>query len=148
MHETRVISPKQLWRYGLDEEDEPFGIFVEVLIDGDGRSYLLDSQLNQIVVLAADGECLRTIGSEGEGPGEFRSPIAMFLMPGNRVAVVQASPSRIVVFDQRGDSEADFPVPTVDGFAANLGAKRSGDTFVTGRFGTNFQPRSANLRSR
>lgn len=41
-------------------------------VDGAGRVYVVDSKPAVIKVFTPDGQLVRTIGHEGEGPGEFR----------------------------------------------------------------------------
>ncbi|MCH7549062.1 MAG: DUF1800 family protein [Candidatus Krumholzibacteriota bacterium] len=68
------IELEELWRRGGEDDDILFGRVGQVLSDKSGEIYLLDTQLSEIVVLSASGEYLRTIGREGEGPGEFERP--------------------------------------------------------------------------
>lgn len=56
---------------------------------GDGRLAVLDNQLNQIRLYGEDGRLIRTMGREGEGPGEF-----------NRPAFIHAADTAIWVTDQ------------------------------------------------
>ena len=43
------------------------------------------------------------LGREGDGPGEFRRPIALEFLPGERLGVVQRIPGRIVCLDLEGE---------------------------------------------
>ena len=43
-----------------------------IAVDAQGRVYVVDTKPAVIKVYAPDGALIRTIGSEGEGPGEFR----------------------------------------------------------------------------
>lgn len=51
--------------------------------------FLLDQQLSEVKVFDSAGQWLRTMGREGEGPGEFRGPVDLALLPGGQVGVLQ-----------------------------------------------------------
>lgn len=110
-------SPEVLWRAGgMDDEAVIFGVVTDITADDAGNLYLLDTQLNEVMVFSADGEYLRSIGREGEGPGEFRRPSGLFLTPDGNVAVLQTMPGRIVLMTPQGDPIGNHPVPeTPDG---------------------------------
>ena len=42
-----------------------------------GQIFVLDRSTDRIVVFSGDGEFVRSFGGSGEGPGEFRSPMAL-----------------------------------------------------------------------
>jgi len=52
-----------------------------IAIDDSGRIYVADFQDPRIVVFAADGRHLATIGRKGRGPGEFSAPTGPVLGP-------------------------------------------------------------------
>ncbi len=106
-------APKELWRIGgdTDDEDEFFGVISQLLTDAKGNVYLLDSQLNQVKVFSPAGEFLRTIGREGEGPGEFRNAGSIFFTRDGKLGVLQAFPGRIVLLTLEGEPAGDHPLP-------------------------------------
>ena len=73
---AQTVSLEELWRLGgeTDSDEEFFGVISQIATDPSGNVYLLDQQLNEVKIFAADGSYVRTIGREGEGPGEFRNP--------------------------------------------------------------------------
>ena len=110
----RTVEPELLWHLGADEDapdEELFGFVTEILVDDEGNSYLLDMQLNEIRVFDRDGDFLRSIGRDGEGPGEFRNARQIFFLPGDRIGVAQMMPSRVAVMDLEGNGHADLPLP-------------------------------------
>jgi hypothetical protein len=125
-----TLQPVERWRIGGDEdEDVVFGVIDGVAADAD--VYLLDIQLSEVLVYTADGEYVRTIGREGEGPGEFRRPAGVFIAPAGQVAVVQAMPGKIVLLTPGGDPAGEYPVPAPDdGVQFFERAARSGDQIV------------------
>jgi hypothetical protein len=141
---THVMNPKEssdkpteheaeeLWRIGGEDDEEIFGVITDVLADAEGNFYFLDAQLNEIKVYSSDGEFLRTIGREGEGPGEFRGAFNMFLVPGGNIGVLQTFPPKIVVLTPEGDPAGEFPLPELEdeGFRVLLGAQYAGDNLA------------------
>ena len=49
-----------------------------VAMAANGNVYIVDAMANQIKMFTAEGTFLKTIGSPGEGPGEFSRPYAFF----------------------------------------------------------------------
>ncbi len=128
------VPMEELWRLGgdTDDEDEFFGVISDIKIDKSGNVYLLDSQLAEVKIYNADGEYLRSIGREGEGPGEFRYPIAMFFANDGNVAVLQAAPGKIVLLTNEGDPAGEMPLPPTDdgGWQMLNGGKSNGGNVV------------------
>ena len=66
---------QEVWRLSGDDDDAPLlGVIREARSDTDGNVYLLDRQLCHVLVVSRTGEFLRTLGREGEVPGEVRRP--------------------------------------------------------------------------
>jgi 6-bladed beta-propeller len=128
-----TITPREVWRAGGDEEEDVlFGVLTSVDIDDQGNVYALDMQLSQVNVFDRDGNLLRTIGREGEGPGEFRRASAMFLMPDANVAVLQQMPGKLVLLSPDGKPAGDFQGPqgTDGGTLAYFEGGRAGNAVV------------------
>jgi hypothetical protein len=79
-----------------------------VRLGPDGNLYLMDQQLSQVVVLSPDGEYLRTLSREGEGPGEVRRPAGMLFMPDGNLGLLQAYPGKIIQVTLAGDPGETF----------------------------------------
>ncbi len=111
--EPATIKLPEVWRLGGDSEDEEefFGVIGDIDIDANGQVYLLDSQMNEAKVYTKDGEFVRSIGREGEGPGEFRTPLAMFFTKDDKVAIMQMMPGKIVQLTKDGKPAGDYPIP-------------------------------------
>jgi len=118
-----TITPQELWRIGGDSEsdEEFFGVINQMATDPDGNVYLLDRQLSEVKVFSPAGEYLRTIGREGEGPGEFRQALDMFFLPDGNLGVLQLAPGRIVMLTPDGEPVGDHPLPeNEDGATSTL----------------------------
>ena len=75
----------------------------DVVADSEGRVYITDYQEAGVIALNADLSLDRTIGREGEGPGEFTRPGSMQVLPGDSLLVWDYQPQRITVFPPGSD---------------------------------------------
>lgn len=129
-----TVELKELWRVGgWDDEDVLFGVITDIIVGRDGNFYMLDSQLNEVQVYSPGGEYLRTIGREGEGPGEFRGAFNLMLMPNGNIGVLQAFPTKIIGLTPDGDPADDFILPENKddaGFKVLLFARNAGDNLA------------------
>ena len=98
----RTIELEEMWRVGGEDSDFVFGMIIDSLADDESNVYLLDSQLCHVEVFDPNGEHLRTISGEGEGPGEIRGPIAMEWMEDGALALMEIFPSKLVQVDKDG----------------------------------------------
>jgi hypothetical protein len=78
--------------------------------DGEGRVYVLDRGNHRVVVFDSAGIYLRTLGREGNGPGEFDLPIAFTVEPDGRVSVYDVSKHGLVNFAPDGSLMAGEPL--------------------------------------
>lgn len=118
-----TLAPTRLWHLGAEEdadESELFGRVSECLVDAAGVSYLLDTQLNEVRVFSPTGEFLKSLGRNGEGPGEFVNGLHLFFLPGDKIGVAQMMPSRVAVIGTNGDGFSDLHVPGADAGALSL----------------------------
>ena len=113
-----TLAPTQLWHLGAEEDadvSELFGRVSEALVDAAGNSYLLDTQLHEIRVFSPTGEFLKSLGRNGEGPGEFVNGMHLFFLPGDKIGVAQMMPSRIAVLGRDGEGYSDLHIPGTEG---------------------------------
>lgn len=95
-HGRETAQLTELWRAGGDDEEIFFGSVSSIHTDDQGNILLLDSQLSEVHVFSQEGEFLRTVCGEGDGPGEVRRPNDMFIMADGTICVLQGFPGRIV----------------------------------------------------
>lgn len=107
---------EEQWRVGGDDEDAMLlGLVTEVAADADGNLYIMDSQLRQVHVFSPEGELLRSLFREGEGPGEVQRPRDLVLLP-DGVGLGQEFPARVTCVDFAGNPlESIAPGGTVPG---------------------------------
>jgi hypothetical protein len=113
MEAAATADLEELWRVGgeTDDEDEFFGVIVQITADKTGNVYLLDMQLAEVKIFDKDGNFVRSIGREGEGPGEFRFPVSMFFTGDGNIAVMQVQPGKIVQLTAQGEPAGEHPIP-------------------------------------
>ncbi len=91
----------------LSDADIDLSFPAAIDVDADGNIWLVDRRLHQMLVVSPKGEVLRTIGRNGEGPGEFRGPRGLGIR-GNRVYVLD-NVHGVQVFDMEGDYLGEYP---------------------------------------
>ena len=107
---TPLWSPSEAWtvveefRIGSDTGDDAiiFGSIRAFDVDAHGRVYVLDNQSQEIHVFDSDGTFLRTIGTEGTGPGEFEDAAAVDINAAGEILVMEMRKGRLSVLDSTG----------------------------------------------
>ncbi len=134
MEKRITSSPAEQWRLGgeTDDEDEFFGLISRIITDKKGNVYLLDTQLSEVKIFSPTGEFLRSIGRQGEGPGEFQTPVGMFFTHDGNLGVMQVAPGKIVLLTPEGEPAGEHPVPVSEdgGFLIFRGGLFKGDNLV------------------
>jgi hypothetical protein len=133
----KTLDLVERWRAGgEDDEENLFGLITEVLLDAEGNIYLLDTQLSEVQVFSRDGENLKTLSREGDGPGEVRSPSDMLFMPDGSLGLVQTFPGKIVRIDLEGNPQGTFEPgggdPTKGGLPVVIDAECEGGKLYLG----------------
>jgi len=98
-----TVTLQELWRVGGRGSDLMLGAVTEAAADTAGNVYLLDTQLCHALVISPGGEILRTIGREGDGPGEVRRPRDVLITPDGAIGLVEMFPAKIVKLSAEGD---------------------------------------------
>lgn len=93
---VRTAKLTELWSRGGENDDVFFGGASSVQAGPGGQVLVLDTRLSEVKVLASDGSLVRTLGREGDGPGEARRPGDMFQAADGSVCLLQGFPGRIV----------------------------------------------------
>lgn len=108
--ETAVMT--ELWRVGGEDDEIFFGSVASIRTDADGNILMLDGQLSEVQVYSSEGEFLRTVFREGDGPGEIRQPNDMFVTSDGTVCALQGFPGKIVKVTSDGlpAGEASFSI--------------------------------------
>ncbi|PEN08873.1 hypothetical protein CRI93_03765 [Longimonas halophila] len=101
-HGSLAQTPDQEWTL-----NDTFYI-TSIDIDSEGRIYASDIEAHQIHIFGDDGSHIRSVGSEGQGPGEFMMPLCAELSPNEEQFVVRDWQNRVSFFTREGDYESSF----------------------------------------
>ena len=91
---------------GLDAE--PWAQFTgsgPMGFDGSGNLYVLDRAASQVIVVDRNGELVRTVGRQGEGPGEFQRPRDLVVWRDGTFVVPDAGHDAFQIFGKDGRIE-------------------------------------------
>ena len=124
------VELQPLWERGGEDDDLFFGRLGQLVQDDEGELFVLDSQLSEIYVFSQGGELLRTIGREGEGPGEFMQVMDMYLGPDGLLGLVRIFPGRVYRIGRDGSPADHFPLPNPGGFQLVHVGRANGDRVV------------------
>lgn len=80
-------------------------------VSGGGVLYVLDPQVPVVRSYDSAGTYLGDIGRAGEGPGEYRAPDGLAILPGGRLLVRDPRNMRINVYAPDGASAGSWPHP-------------------------------------
>jgi len=121
------VQLTELWRAGGEDDEVFFGNVLQVLPGPDGETYVLDVQLVQVFVFDTDGHFLRTLGSEGEGPGQVNNANGMLTLADGTVGIGQVLPGKLELVARdgapRGSIRLTDPKAPDSGFILLLGGQ-------------------------
>lgn len=129
------VGPEPVLAIGsLDDPDDALYRVSGVDRLSDGTWVVANRGLSEIRLFDGEGGFVGTIGGPGEGPGEFTSLSAVFVLPGDSLLAWDFQRRRATVFDREGRVARSF-VPTTpdDGQPASPVARfRSGGLLLDG----------------
>lgn len=81
----------------VDSDDEAIAFHMpsDLALDAQGRLYILDTGNHRVQVFGADGKFIKTIGRQGQGPGEFFMPNAIDFDAQGNLYVCESQAARI-----------------------------------------------------
>ena len=86
-----------VYRFGWAGEHD-FGHIISGVLLPDGSAAVLDLALNELTIIDPAGHVRAVIGREGEGPGEFKSPITVTRKAGDTLVVEDDGNGRLSFF--------------------------------------------------
>jgi len=102
---VKILALEELWRIGGEDEDVIFGRIVDVERHPNGEVYILDNQMCHVVVISDNGEHLRDLSRQGDGPGELRQPMGLVFLPDDILGIGMGFPGKILsVTDYQADN--------------------------------------------
>jgi len=90
------------------EDEYLFSWVQDITTDLEGYIYACDSQEHRIQVYDKSGQFVRTVGREGQGPGELLRPMAVRVTPDGSVFVQDHLNYRISIFKPDGKFDHSF----------------------------------------
>lgn len=117
---VRVDNPRVgLWEVGAETpwklvpeteigalQGDPETVFSTVsglAVDGESRILAIDRDTKELRFYAADGTYLRSVGGEGEGPGEYTGANGLVRLPSDSLLVVDQEGARYTVLGPEGE---------------------------------------------
>ncbi len=108
---VKQLALRELWRAGGEDEDIIFGRITDLKMQADGTLYILDNQLCHVVAISAEGEFLRYISREGDGPGELHQPMGLVFLADDVLGVGVGYPGSLITLKLDGTPLAThYPV--------------------------------------
>ncbi len=98
-------------------ESELLAAPTDVAVDGAGRVYVLDYQFAGVLVLTGPDVSPVLYGSEGEGPGELKGPVALSVSD-DTIRIVELGNGRVQVLGADGTYARSYPLPAA--FPGNI----------------------------
>ena len=143
-----VLTPRPLWRLGGEDEDVLFGLVEDAVVDDQGLSYLLDTVLSTVLVVDEEGNILRNLSGEGDGPGEFRFARELVFLPDGALGIMEMMPGKIVSVTTDGTPRPSFALDATDGggmmnHLQHIAAGK--EAVLIGRVSTNFDEKGATI---
>lgn len=123
------LAPQPEVEIGVVEGEEPYllhDVAGAVELE-DGRIVVLNAGSHEVRIYDGEGRHLRSLGREGDGPGEFRGPARLRHVGGDTVEVVDEELRRTTRLTLDGEvvGVEDLPAPTEQPFPA--------ETWIYGR---------------
>lgn len=85
-----------------------FNFPIGIAIDQHKLFYITDSQSNRVKVLTAQGEFVRSWGSQGTAPGQFDKPLGIVVTANGSILVADTNNNRIQKFNSEGQFIAQW----------------------------------------
>ena len=99
-------------RWGENPDEElSYSSNTSVTLGPNGQIFVLEYAADRVTVFSGDGEFVRSFGRAGEGPGEFRRPVAMGWDGLDRLWVAAGLSGRYHVFNATGAFQKTVPRP-------------------------------------
>ena len=109
-----VLTPALQDVYAVGAMDgaewETFGEIRGVAFDGAGNLYVLDAMNFRVTVVDPRGRLVRAFGTRGDGPGEFRLPTAMAVLPDGTAVIQDLRHAAYLVFGPGGAFQGSVPL--------------------------------------
>jgi len=101
---TLEPTAEEVYRVGSMSGDawDGFTRISSLAFDAEGRLVILDQGQRRVHIVAPDGSHVRSFGTTGDGPGEFRSPSGVAVLEDGRIVVSDGGHSSFLTFTPEG----------------------------------------------
>ncbi|MEX0692446.1 MAG: 6-bladed beta-propeller [Gemmatimonadales bacterium] len=120
----------EVLRFSEAPPDIVFGRVADLVVDGEGRFYVLDPMNSEIYVFTPDGQHVRTMARRGAGPGELSRQTMHIALASETLAVVDLGNQRVTRFALDGRHLSDFRLSVMDGPPMGLAGLSDGSLLV------------------
>lgn len=127
------VEPIPITRIGGDERGDAYALFrvADARRASDGSVLVANRGTSEIRWFDREGRPLRTIGRQGDGPGEFRQLSQIGFTPGDTLLAYDLGTQRMTLFDQSGKVLREARNLSAQGFvAARVGQLANGTWFA------------------
>lgn len=133
-----VIAPEPELRLGspTGPPEEEFGAVRDVIRLRDGGLAVLDGLSAEVRVFDAEGRFRGSLGSRGDGPGEFQAPVTVAELEGDTLAVFDPRPRRITRFAPDGSLGRITTLSDEQAFTADARFRPDGRLVVQSHYTT------------
>lgn len=109
-------------------KDTLFESVIDVVTDNNGNVYACDYKANNIKKFDSSGKFLKTIGRQGQGPGEFNNP-SKIVVSNDRLIVLDSGNGRFCALSLDGEFIKSAPI-SIGEIPRNIRALTNGDIAV------------------
>jgi hypothetical protein len=96
---------------GQPKDIPSFSLITNLDVDQRGQIYVLDNRESCLYIFDNSGEHLKTIGREGQGPGELQRPNRMYFSPQNEIVIQDMQRWRLNYYSMEGEFLRDILLP-------------------------------------
>jgi len=139
-----TLSPEPILDIGVVEGDPEYLLsgVEDVARRPDGQVVVVNRRPLEIRVYDGEGRFLRSVGQEGEGPGEFLDIYGVILRPADETAVV-SFPQRLTTFGPSGAVVEEVSLPVLGQRLGQPSAFADGSFIVPWRMESEFELQAA-----
>jgi hypothetical protein len=130
--DTMVLEPDLSIGVLEGPEEEMFGSVQSIAVTDSGEILVVDEQVPVIRRFGPGGRYLGDIGREGGGPGEYKRPASIRILPDGRIVLRDEGNGRINVYAPDGEPLTNWRLPSGGTFSTSrpLYVDTAGNTYT------------------
>ena len=107
----RVSGEPRLQIGSADDDSTAFFRIIDAIRLRDGGFLVVDGDLQALKFFDSRGAYLKSLGREGDGPGEFRGLYRVAELEDGRIAALDLALARVTIFSTDGDPDHTYQIP-------------------------------------